>query len=81
MLNKLHLLYQTQHKFILIVPNMYTKHFGPFSGLQQACQYKSHLKKMVLNFTFVTQLHKKCTTLTDTYSIIGLHFNVWFTIT
>ena len=54
-------------------------YFGPFSGIHQACQYKSHLKNGS-KFTFVTQLHRKCTKSTFTYSIIGLHFNVCFTI-
>jgi len=45
-LNKLHLLYQTQHRFILIMPNMYTTCFGPFLGVHQACQYKNHPKNI-----------------------------------
>jgi len=25
--------------------NMYATYFGPFSGIHQECQYKSHLRK------------------------------------
>jgi len=45
LLNKLNLLRRTQHGFILIVPYMYATCFGPFSGHNQVCQYKAHLKK------------------------------------
>jgi hypothetical protein len=44
MLNKLYLLHQTQHRFILILPYMYATCFSLFWDHQQACQYKNHLK-------------------------------------
>jgi len=58
---------------------MYATCFGPFSGLHQACQYKSHLKKWFEVYICNTAAYKVTTSI-DTYSIFGLHFNVWITI-
>ena len=54
--------------------------FWPFLRPSSGMSIQKSPKKNGSKFTFVTQLHRKCTTSTDTYSIFGLHFNVWFTI-
>jgi len=48
LLNKLHLLRDTQRKFILTAPYMYAACFGPFAGHHQVWQYKNHLNKYTM---------------------------------
>ena len=48
--NELHLLRRTYHRFIFIAPCVYATYPGPFSGRNQTCQYKRHLKEDATSF-------------------------------
>jgi hypothetical protein len=50
LLNELHLLRRTYHRFIFVAPCVYVTYPGPFSGRNQTCQYKRHLKEDATSF-------------------------------
>jgi len=49
-LNELHLLRRTYHRFIFVASCVYVTYPVPFSGRNQTCQYKRHLKDDATSF-------------------------------